>query len=218
MVLNRQFTILATFALISGLIVGIVPFYSEFSVLKSYPMEVDVVYAYFKTFSVSENISGLRNEDLVAYVIVLNITNPTDETIRIKYIGIHLAETVNKIGQNIEVRNSVVSYERDFSEGFMEYYWFPNSSRLVAFEATGEVSSLGMNVLKEGKGYFFILLDGKTQNNAYVGGSIIKEVALEIINNDEFVYNTVFKENERFHFGNDVCLGISLEWWSYSAP
>jgi hypothetical protein len=113
--------------------------------------------------------------------------------------------------------NTVVNYERDFSEGFMDYYWYPNSSRLVAFGATGEVSSLGMNVLKEGKGYFYIHLDGRTQNNAYAGGSIIKEVTLEILNDDEFVYNTVFKENERFHFRNDE-LGISLEWWSYSAP
>ncbi|MEM3640862.1 MAG: hypothetical protein QXH37_02925, partial [Candidatus Bathyarchaeia archaeon] len=112
-------------------------------------------------------VSGLRNEDLVAYVIVLNITNPTEETFRIKHLEIHLAEAINKIDQGIEIKNSVVNYERDFSEGFMDYYWYPNSSRLVAFEATGEISNLGMNVLKEGKGYFYILLDGKTQNNHY---------------------------------------------------
>jgi hypothetical protein len=210
--LAKQFTLLATFALISGLIIGLVPFYGEFSVLKSYPMEVDVVYAYFKTFSVSENITGLRNEDFVAYVIVLNITNPTSETIRIKYLGIHLAETASKFGQGVQMTNTVVNYERDFSEGFMDYYWFPNFSRLVAFGATSEVSNLGMAVLEEGKGYFYVYLDGRTQGNAYAGGSVIKKVTLEIINDDEFVYNTVFKKNERFHFRNDE-LGIGLEWW-----
>ena len=212
MVLNKQFTMLATFALLAGLLVGIVPFRNEFSVLQSYPLEVDVVYSYFRTFKVSEHASGLRNQDLVAYVIVLNITNPTNERVRITHLGIHFAETASRLSQGgVEMTNTAVNYERDFSEGFMDYYWYPNSSRLVAFSATDELSNLGMAALREHKGYFYILLDAKTQDNAYAGGSVIKQVTLETPSDCEFVYNSIFKENERFHFSN-YDLGISLEW------
>lgn len=210
MVLNKQFTILATFALLAGLLVGIVPFRNEFSVSQSYPLEVDVVYAYFRTFKVSEYASGLRNQDLVAYVFVLNVTNPTSEIIIIKFLEIHFAETACRFyGGGVEMRNTAVNYQREFY-GSMDYFWYPNSSRIVAFSGTGELSNLGMAVLNARRGYFYASLGGATEKG-HAEGSIIKMVLLDNPSIGEFVYNSVFKENERFHFSN-YDIDISLEW------
>ena len=189
MILNKKFLVFSALALVAGLSVGIVPFYREFSLLKAYSIEVDVVYAYFRTYGVSGNVSGLRNEDLVSYIIVLNITNPTSEIIRIKDLTISFAEFAFGDGNFVQMSNTIVRYVRNFAEYYMDHYWYPNSSRLVAFAATEEISEMGLAALKLGKGYFCIELEGRTQGDAHVrSGFVIKEVTLEIINDYEYVY------------------------------
>jgi len=49
---------------------------------KVYPIKVDIVHAYFKIYNASAD-SGLRNNIMASYVLALNITNPTDMTLRL---------------------------------------------------------------------------------------------------------------------------------------
>jgi len=201
-----------TFSLIAGLLVGMVPFYQEFSLLNTYTIKVDVVYAYFKTFDVSENVSALANSNLVSYVIVLNITNPTGETVRIQDLEIDFAQTASQNSSGVYAANTIIRYTQTFAEHKMEYYWPPNSSKLAAFTATAEISSMEFAALRKGKGYFLTKLAGRTPADAQASsGLTLKEATLEIINDNEFVYNITFPKNYRFHFRNDE-LGVSIEW------
>lgn len=201
-----------TFSLIAGLLVGMVPFYQEFSLLSTYTINVDVVYAYFKTFDVSEDVTALANSHLISYVFVLNITNPTGETVRIKDLGIDFAQTATQNISGVYTENTIIRYTQTFAEHKMEYYWPPNSSKLAAFTATAEISSMAFAALRQGEGYFLTRLAGRTPADAQASSSLaLKEATLEIINDDEFVYNITFPENYRFHFRNDE-LGISIEW------
>lgn len=217
MVSKKNFIALSSFALTAGLLVGVVPLYPEFSRLNTYAIKVDVVYAYFKTFSVSSGTPGLSSMPMVSYVILLNISNPTREIVRVKDLKIDFSQNASAIGNHTLMSNGIIRYARTFADHRMEYYWYPNSTRLVAFTATGEISTGGLNALKEGRGYFLITLAGRTEADAPASDSMLKMVTLETINDEEYVYNTVFEENYRFHFTNDE-LDISLEWWSRSAP
>jgi|SRR3989304_8599408 len=219
--LNKKFVGLICLALVIGFLTGLVSFYNEFNVFQSYPFEVDVVYAYFKVFNVSSGVAGLQldsvygpfNRPLVAYVIVLNLTNPTDKAVRIRHLKIAIGETGTEIGQGgVSLTNTVISYERDFSDWFYDYWWQPNSSKLIAVSAIGQppFNELGIPVLNQQKGYFYVALDCVTENKAYAKGFMLKQVNLNMTSENEFFYNVAFKENENFYFSNDaITIGVS---------
>lgn len=212
MFLNRKLVPLGVFALATGLLTGIAPFYTEFSLLQHYEIHVDVSYAYFNTYNASANTIGLYGSNLVSCVFVLNITNPTTETIGVTDITVGLVQSAHWDQEKIIMENETVQYERSFADHVTEYYWFPNSTRLIALTATGELSNLGREALESGKGYFLAHLMGRTQIGALASSDfVLKEVSLERVSDNEYVYNSVFMRDYRFHFRNDE-LGISLEW------
>lgn len=209
---NWKFVMLGSFALTTGLLVGIVPFYQEFSALQYHTIQLDIVYAYFNTFKASQNVTALGNADLVSYVLVLNVTNPTGEVVKIMDLRIDFVQNAYKEDQHFKTFNEIVRFEQSFADGMMDYYWYPNVTRLIAFTGTGELSALGLTALRLGKGFFLLKLAGSTQAGAQAGSDfILKKVTLEIKNESEYVYDGIFMEDYRFHFRNDQ-LDISIEW------
>lgn len=212
MFLNRRLLPLSVFALTAGLLTGIVPFYTEFSLLQHYTIQVGIVYAYFKTYNANVNATGLSGSELISCVFVLNITNPTSETIGMTDVTVDFVQSARKDPEKIIMENETIQYERSFADHVIEYYWFPNSTRLIALTATGELSDLGRGALESGKGYFLAHLMGRTEIGALASSDfVLKEASLETVSDNEYVYNSVFMKDYRFHFRNDE-ISISLEW------
>jgi len=207
-----KFVMLGPLALTMGFLAGIVPFYREFSAQQYYTIQVDIVYAYFKMFKTGQNVPALGNADLVSYVLVLNVTNPTNEVVKIKHLTIDFVQNASKEDQHFEMFNEILRFEQSFADGFMDYYWYPHVTRLIAFTGTEELSAIGLTALRLGEGFFLLKLAGSTQAGAQAGSDfILKKVTLEIKNESEYVYNGIFMEDYRFHFRNDQ-LDISIEW------
>lgn len=179
---------------------------------ESHSIEGDIVYAYLKTYNVSETVGGLSDKKLVSYVLVLNITNPNDGPLHLERVLVELMQSATKNGTSVSGTTGIIRYKRSFVEGETSNYWSPHSSRLVAFTATGELDDLELDALRLGKGYFVVNVDGYTETDSHVGtGLNLKEVALEITGDAEYVYNTAFVNNERFGFANDYP-DLTYEW------
>jgi len=209
---NKTFVMLSVLALASGFLVGVVPFYQGLSILQVYSVEIKIVYAYFKIYNASNGVIGLGNASLVSYVLVLNVTNPSRETIQLRDVLIEFAGSINQTGDGFEASNDIIRYDRTFSGDVTEYYWSPNSTRLIAFTATEELSTMALAALKSGKGYFLTRLVGRANSGASASSNFsLNEVKLEVLSESEYIYNEVFDKKYRFHFRNDG-IGVSLEW------
>ena len=211
MAANKRVIVFVVVALTAALIVTFGSVFSNVS-KEQYSIEGNLVYAYLKTYDVSEGIDGIGNGNFVSYVLVVNITNPNDVPIYLKGVLVNLMENATQVGTSVSGTNSIIRYTSSFGYNDMSYYWAPHSSRFVAFTATGEVSGIALDALKLGKGYFLVKVDGRTETDSYVGSGLnLKEVTLEITSNDEYVFNTAFTNNYRFHFRNDG-IDLSYEW------
>ncbi len=164
---------------------------------ESSSLQADVVYAYLKTYNVSENVSGLCSGKLVSYVLVLNIRNPTDKDVYIQDVTVYLAGAASKVDLSVEWTNETFGIKHTFNEA-KPLLITKNSERLVPFTATDELSNLGLEPLKQRKGYFITSVTGDSGG----AGLALKEVTLEAVNESEYVYNTAFT-NERFRFSNE---------------
>ena len=159
-------------------------------------LQADVVYAYLKTYNISENVSGLYSEKLVSYILVLNISNPTDKDVYVHDLRVELSGAASKVDRSVESTNITLRIKRTFNEA-KPLLVSKNSEQLVPFTATDELSNLGLEPLKQGKGYFIVAVSGDSVGS----GLSLKEATLETVSEDEYVYNTAFT-NGCFRFSN----------------
>ena len=148
---SKKFIVLIFLAIISGLLVGLLSFRDEFEVsAPKFYAEVNIIHAYFQVLNVSRD-SGIGPERMVSYVIVLNITNPTEEIFEIRELWMWFGNR-EESWNTVSFTNNVVSYYNDFESGHSDYYWHPGDSRLVAFSlATLLLAVLYENMRSIGK-------------------------------------------------------------------
>jgi hypothetical protein len=214
MAINKKVLVLVVVAIAVVQSVAFGLAFSEFSELpqEDYSIEGELVYAYLKTYTVSEDVDGIGNRKLVSYVLVLNITNPNDVPVYLKRAQVDLMENAVQVGTSVSGTNSIIRYTSSLPDNDFSYYWAPHSSRFVAFTATGELSGMALDALQLGKGYFLVKVDGRTETDSHVGGDLnLEEVPLEVMDNDEYVFNTAFRDNYRFRFWNDD-INLAYEW------
>jgi hypothetical protein len=158
---------------------------------------VNVAYAYLKTYIVNENVTGLANKTLVSYILVLNITNPTSSNINIDSIRVVLAGTAFKIDQSAEWRNEILNIKRVFNDA--QPLQIGREPMLITVTGTGELSTLGMQSLRQKEGYFVVA----TSYASNAGSLILEKVSFDLKSENEYVYNTVFENDYQFDFRND---------------
>lgn len=158
---------------------------------------VNVTYAYLKTYIVNENVTGLANKTLVSYILVLNITNPTSSNINIDSIRVVLSGTAFKIDQSAEWRNEILNIKRVFNDA--QPLQIGREPMLITVTGTGELSTLGIQSLRQKEGYFVVA----TNYASNAGSLILEKVSFDLKSENEYVYNTVFENDYRFDFRND---------------
>ena len=194
--------------LVLGSAVAALPLQSNFSLLDKYQIEAEVVYVYLKTFEVNENASGLWRVNMVSYVVVLNVTNPTDKTIRMRDIDIGLAGagSVTKKDNGITAINSILRTYRYFPQGSFDYFWQPHSSILVVFSGMREINPDFLQTDLDS----YLEIRGRTAEDAYATSDwIVKSLEMKAIGESEYVYN-IMLGTPRFHYTDDG-VGVSFE-------
>lgn len=194
-------------AFVLGVSVAALPLQSNFSLLERYQINVDIVYAYLKVFDVSENASGLWRMHMLSYVVVLNVTNPTGKGIWMKDVTINLAESVELHDENgVRIVNSIVRCYRYLPQGDFSYFWYPNSSMLIAFSSVRETNPALLRSALDS----FVEVQGRTSEGAYAtSGHVVKNIQMKVLSSSEYVYDAI-PGTPRFHF-DDGEVGISIE-------
>lgn len=192
-----------------GLLIGVVSFSNDLSSYTPLPIESNIVQAYFKVYNVTQD-SGIGFGKMVSYVIVLNITNPLDSSVSLSSVRMALAQDGARNGNSVNL-NSLLNYERDFSQKNTDSFIDAHTSRLVPFSQTGFMPERGLDFLNQQHSALFyadvscVALDGGAGGNFIV----FKQLPLNQISQDEFVYGTMFSAGNYFFF-NDYSLGLSF--------
>jgi hypothetical protein len=202
---SKKFIILICLALISGLLVGLLSFRDELEVsAPKFYAEVNIIYAYFQVLNISRD-SGIGSERMVSYIIVLNVTNPTEEIFEIRELWMWFGNK-EESWNTVSFTNNVVSYYNDFESGHSNYYWHPNESRLVAFSLTESIGDGGVELLNALEGDFDLNLYtaglGEPATPDYMVSRISQKLQLKTSNNNEFVFGDYFNAHRQFGFSS----------------
>lgn len=223
-------------ALLLGIAVAYPFLATDLSLAPKTNLSVDVVYAYFGVQQFPSNVAGMwrnysdtieRSYHIVSYLVVLNITNHSNQAARINDFTIYVApqitvgngssvERTDMLGQqrnatsdtgtSVSIVNPIVADIRhfDYSESWNEV-WQPNSSRLIGLSGITEVQDNAYPSLQSGDVYLYGRAEGEAayarsgRSEAYS----IKRVQLEIVG-DSSLYSAFYNSVLR----NDQYLGI----------
>ena len=188
--MRKKLIALACLVFVAGLLIGSISLRDDIAnnQYKTYQVDANIVHAYFKVYNISAE-SGIGYNSLVSYVFVLNLTNPSDITLRLSELILSSA--------------SIIDLHRYFSDVSSDYYFYPHTSTLVAFSDTGggvDAKQLELG----GNGPSFTMAVGFSATQGRGGGSALtsSQLPLEKISADEFVYGSTFKAGSYFVFNN----------------
>ncbi len=192
-----------------GLLVGVLSFRNDLSSYKLVPVESNIVQAYFKVYNVSQD-SGIAFGKMVSYVIVLNVTNLSDNSVRLSTLDMSVAQNGSKNGTSVNL-NSLLNYQRDFSETNTDNFLYPHTSRLLAFSQTGFMPQIGLDFLNQQHTALFFAHIYCAALDERGGGSkiIYEQLPLNVVGQDEFAYGMMFNPGNYFSFDDDS-LGVSF--------
>ncbi|MGA2385490.1 MAG: hypothetical protein ABSG33_03035 [Candidatus Bathyarchaeia archaeon] len=181
---------------------------------------VDVVYAYFaldpnQTDTGFWQSYGLNAEaGIVNYLIILNVTNYSNETVYMDHFDVDAAESYYSVNNQTTVisdirspflecsRETTGEYDRLHQVAPAATRWESGESRLVAFSGTDEITNT--TLLRTGSFYIGGEAEGAPINGvasqAYGVGSKLIETT---ISGNEFIYNNLLFGNEILHFEYD---------------
>jgi hypothetical protein len=214
---HTQLIIVSIIALMLGLIIAQPLFNSNINKIPSPDsnehvcLDVDVVYAYFSTQPVSENIPGILQSNHSYYTtgslfVVLNVTNHSNIALVMSTFHVFAAQEISiDNGSNgsygRHARLPLCNFQQSyFPENFLLYTvddmtWQPYESRLVAL--SGFTQFHNCNVLQNGTFY----IGGEVKAgipygySSYYSGVGAKLISVKAFGN-EYFYNELVAENE----------------------
>lgn len=221
-------------ALFLGLVVAYPLLPSNLPSLSKADFGVDVAYAYIAPLKSDSNLTGLfwnnsvvdiqHNGGLpsgalesdglaVSYFVVLNITNYSDDSARIKNFDIAVGPQISAGSDGgIIAQNLVLTDSR-----YLTYYpgwdevWSPHSSRLIGLSGVTGVHEIPYASLNSSLVYLYGSAEGQVAS-ANGGRSAVsyslKQVQLQTVGNG-YLYNALINENQilLFYQGLDVSIG-----------
>lgn len=216
--LRSKLIIGGALALLLGLAFSIPLLVSDLKPRIAIDLTVDVKYAYFGDQPFTQNISGLwRNssnsqeyqEHLISYIIILNITNNSDQTA-------YISEFTAAAGPEILVENGITSLHNPivYDVRAIKYlpawneYWSPNSSRLIALTGTVSVHQYSYQALYSGTLTLYGYVEGRAYDSDMYSHTFgLKQVQLQMFGH-EFLYNALISGNQLLQITNSFDVSI----------
>jgi hypothetical protein len=206
-------------ALLLGLVFSIPLLVSNLRPATKLELITDVKYAYFSFPTFGQNISGLwRNasnpqqpiQQLISYIIVLNITNLSDKTAFVDELEAVAAPTIIVANQTTQIDNAVVYDVRPrglWSPGWNQY-WEPNQSRLVALTGMVDLFPSIYQSLTNGRLFLYGSVMAKPYGEeTYSTGFGVKQVQLQAYGR-EFLYNDLISEDQILLINNGFDVSV----------
>jgi hypothetical protein len=211
-----QLAVVGVVALLLGLAIAYPLYTSNVETTPKYPngrayLGLDVVYAYFSTQPVSQNITGLwhnSNDPASQYYtagsffLVLNITNRSNVTVVVSKLSVSGAQQMSIMNTPNEFSQTISGFFFEYQQTYSEQVnmgagddvtWQPYESRLIGLSGVNEISDLPL--LQTGTFYL-----GGTVQGTVIGGlpSIGGDAKLVHMENfgSEYLYNDLVKGNE----------------------
>jgi hypothetical protein len=190
---NKKLATLACIVFAVGLIIGLLSLNTDLRNYskKEYPVEANLIYAYFKVYNTSAD-SGIAYNRLLSYVLVLNVTNPSDTTLRLSNIRIDTSGT------------NIFSYERAFS-AIDKYNFNANTSHLIDLSQTSGLDNLSGEPFTFPSfqiGFTVAATFTPEEGNGHGGDVSDVQAVITRISQDEYVYGT-FNQSIPIIFSND---------------
>jgi len=221
-------------ALILGLAVAYPLLVANLPSLSKPDFGVDFAYAYIEPLKSVSNLTGLywnnsvvgiqysgglpsgalqADSLVVSYLVVLNITNYSEDSARIKDFDIMVGPQISVgSGGSVSAGNTVLTDSRHLT-----YYpawnevWSPHSSRLIGLSGVTGVHEIPYASLNDSAVYLYGVAEGQVAHSN--GGQSasnysLKEVHFQTVG-DGYLYNNVINENQilLFYQGLDVSVG-----------
>jgi len=221
-------------ALFLGLVVAYPLLVSNLPSFSKADFGVDVAYAYIEPLKSDSNLTGLYWNNsvveiqgsgglpsgafqadglVVSYFVVLNITNYSDDSARIKNFDIAVGPQISAGSDGrVSEENPVLTDSR-----YLTYYpgwdevWNPHSSRLIGLSGITGVHEIPYLSLGGTLIYLYGSAEGQvayTNGGQSTYGYSLKQVQLQSVGNG-YLYNILINENQilLFYQGLDVSIG-----------
>jgi hypothetical protein len=221
-------------ALLLGLAVAYPLLVSDLPSLSKADFGVDVAYAYIEPLESDSNLTGLYWNNsvveiqysgglpsaalkadglVVSYLVVLNITNYSDDSARIKNFAIVVGPQISAGSDGtVFADNPVLTDSR-----YLTYYpcwdeiWSPHTSRLIGLSGVAGVHEIPYASLNSSAVYLYGSAEGQVaypNRGQSTSSYSLKHVQLQTVGNG-YLYNTLINENQilLFYQGLDVSIG-----------
>jgi hypothetical protein len=196
-------------------------------------LDVDVVYAYIGNPDLNANVTGLwRNSSLpsgavdvngnrlgfdvhaVSFLLVLNITNPSNNLVRIRNFMSIAGPQISLTGTNggVGAEKPILIYSRnnaDLDDIPFDVLWQANESRLIYLSGFVGVHDLAYEALNSGAIYVYASADGGSfDGDASCSGNFLEKLPFQNFNGN-YLYNNLVSDNQMlvFYSGMDVFVG-----------
>jgi hypothetical protein len=185
------------------------PLVADMPTLAKSDVDLAVVYTYVSAPISDSNVTGLyrntsdgwQRENLIfSYMIVMNVTNNSDQTLRITSLRALLGPDIsvaNSDGDSITARNLIVNDYREeaFPVGF-NYIWQPHEFRLVSLSGMTGIPSLFYEALNSS-----VWVLGGVEAVDYTGGGTgkamdLRQVSLQQTVQGNYLYNSILEDNQ----------------------
>jgi hypothetical protein len=200
--------------------------------VKKEDLGVDVVYAYFGSPYLDENISGLwRNYSIpqeivdvggnrwgldvnaVSYFIVLNTTNYSNKPAYITNFEAFAGPSISADSNGVSATNPLLTDYRhvDYYPGW-DNIWSANASRLIYLSGIVGVHDLAYSALNSTSIWIYAQVQGHSyEENVQLFGVDYKRIPLQTFGQSH-LYNNLIGENQTliFYSGLDVSVGTRL--------
>jgi len=221
-------------ALVLGLALAYPLLVMNMPATKKADLSVDVVYAYFGSPYLDENISGLwRNYSIpqevvnvggtpygldvnvISYFLVLNVTNNSNQPVYINNFDTIVGPSISADPDGIlSAPNPILTDSRhvDYYPGWNNI-WSENASRLIYLSGIVGVHDLAYSSLNSTSIWIHAQVDGHSygEENVYPFGVDYKQIPLQTFG-QAHLYNNLVGENQTLIFYNelDVSIGTRL--------
>jgi hypothetical protein len=200
-------------ALVLGLAVAYPLIVSDFPSLSKVDIGVEVLYAYISTPISNPNIIGLwrnasigreANNLVFSYLVVLNVTNYSNESARVSTFATVVGPEVSSQGSlSVHAVNSIIYDFREDSHyiGYNDV-WNPHSSRLVGLTGLNGRPDTFYNALSSAV-YLYGGVSGKVaySNSQTTAASDLRQVQLQAVDGG-YLYNVLVDDNHMLQLSN----------------
>ena len=192
---NKKLVTLVCVVFAGGLLIGVASLNNDLRNYdnKEYPVEVNLAYAYFKVFNASAD-SGIAYNQMVAYVLVFNVTNPS-------VVPLYLSNLkVDELSHGGDF-----TYLRDFTKND-KYRFEPNASHLLAVsQISGLIPLYGDPPHFRNNTEFTGVYSASFKTGDGVGhGGVVSSFDIQLTQTgpDEYVFGKAFDRSSLLFFEN----------------